>query len=93
MPNSNPLLGQVPPYTFPGTYPQIDVLETGIPSGIDTGNQQVFTAPDNTSGVNAAGTSENVSLHLAILIVLALVGVFVLRQSGVRFAVAAGVGR
>lgn len=92
MPSSNPLFGTVPPYTLTGTYPQIDVLETGIPAGIVSPGT-VYQSPSNTSGVNAAGTSENVALHLAILVIVALVGVYVLRQSGVRFAVAGGLGR
>lgn len=46
-------------------------------------------SPDST---NAAGTSENVAMHVAVIVALALIGVFVLRQSGFRFVVGAGAG-
>lgn len=42
--------------------------------------------------VNAAGTAENVALHVAVIVALALVGVYVFKASGFRFVVAAGVG-
>ena len=41
---------------------------------------------------NAAGTQEALALHVAAIIVLALVGVYVLRGTGFKFVVAAGVG-
>ncbi len=92
MPAQNPYIGTDPGHSqwgASGPDPIIDVIETGLPSAITT---TVFTTPTNNSGVNAAGTSENVALHVAVLIALALVGVFVFRQAGVKFAVAAGVG-
>lgn len=52
----------------------------------------MFTSPTSQNTTNAAGTSENVAMHVAVIIVLALVGLFIFRQSGFRFAVAAGVG-
>lgn len=42
---------------------------------------------------NAAGTSENVAMHVAALVAFALIGVYLLRQSGFKFAVAGSVGR
>lgn len=50
-------------------------------------------AGNSASTVNAAGTSENVALHVAAVIAFALVGVYLLRQSGFKFAVAGSVGR
>jgi hypothetical protein len=46
----------------------------------------------STSQVNAAGTSENVAMHVAVIVALALVGVYVFRQSGFKFAVAGSLG-
>ena len=42
---------------------------------------------------NAAGTAENVAMHVALIVALAMVGVYVLRQSGFKFVVAGSVGR
>ncbi len=51
--------------------------------------------PDGSGGVqthNAAGTSDNVALHVAMIVAFALVGVYVLRASGFKFVVAGSVG-
>lgn len=44
------------------------------------------------STVNAAGTAENVALHVALIVAFAMVGVYIFRASGFRFVVAGGVG-
>lgn len=44
------------------------------------------------NSVNAAGTSENVAMHVALIAAAALIGVYVLRQSGFKFVVAGSVG-
>jgi len=41
---------------------------------------------------NAAGTQEALAAHVAAVIAFALIGVFVMRWSGFKFVVAAGVG-
>lgn len=53
-------------------------------------NMNPFPQADN--GVNAAGTSENVALHVAMLVAFALIGVYVFRASGFRFVMAASAG-
>lgn len=45
-----------------------------------------------TSQTNASGTSENVAMHVAVIVVLALLGVYALNKSGFRFVVAGGIG-
>lgn len=52
----------------------------------------IVNATGAMSDVNAAGTSENVALHVAAVIAFALVGVYILRQSGFKFVVAGGIG-
>lgn len=42
--------------------------------------------------VNAAGTTEAVAVHVAVVIAFALIGVYVLRASGFKFVVAGSVG-
>lgn len=41
---------------------------------------------------NAAGTQETLAAHVAMIIAVALAGVLVLRLTGFKFVVAAGVG-
>lgn len=41
---------------------------------------------------NAAGTSEDVALHVALIAAFALVGVWALRSSGFKFVVAGSIG-
>lgn len=67
-------------------------LTTAQYSQPGTAAVSMFTSPSSQTTTNAAGTSENVAMHVAIIIALALVAIFVFRQSGFRFAVAAGVG-
>lgn len=83
MPSANPFTdhGNGPVLSF------AQVVQAGTAAVDD-----MYTSPNSVTGANAAGTSENVALHLAILVVICLALVFVLRQSGFRFAVAAGVG-
>lgn len=50
------------------------------------------SAPAQNTQVNAAGTSENVALHVASIITLALIGIYILRQSGFRFVAAGSIG-
>jgi hypothetical protein len=45
------------------------------------------------STVNAAGTAENLALHVALLVAFAMIGVYVFRASGFKFVVAGSVGR
>lgn len=47
---------------------------------------------NSSTSVNAAGTSENVAMHVAFIVALALIGVYALRQSGFKFAVAGSIG-
>jgi hypothetical protein len=54
--------------------------------------QPVNPYADSSSSTNAAGTAENLALHVAMVVAFALVGIYVLRQSGFRFVIAAGVG-
>jgi len=52
-------------------------------------------APVNTytdPTTNASGTSEPVATHVALVVVGALVGVYVLRATGFKFVVAGSVG-
>ena len=44
------------------------------------------------SSTNAAGTAENVALHVALIVAAAMIGVYVLRASGFRFVAAGGLG-
>lgn len=69
--------------------PIIDVKQSGSPSA-PVSNTLMYGTPDTGSMTNAAGTSENIAIHLAVLVTLALIGVFVLRQAGIRFAFAVG---
>lgn len=64
-------------------------LSAGHHSLADT---QGFMSPDNSNQTNAAGTAENTAMHVALLVAVAGIGVYVLRQTGFRFVVAAGVG-
>lgn len=45
-----------------------------------------------TMSTNAAGTQENVAMHVAFIVALALIGVYALKQSGFKFAVAGSIG-
>jgi len=75
-----------------GVLPSINTAGANPPQSLDqTGITGVSNSmsPDST---NAAGTSENVAMHVAVIVALALIGVFVLRQSGFRFVVGAGAG-
>ncbi len=73
-------------YTLRNQDPRPGALAQGL------SNLMNATSPTATS-VNAAGTSENVAMHVAIIVALALLGVYVFRQSGFKFAVAGSVGR
>jgi hypothetical protein len=44
------------------------------------------------TGTNAAGTSENVAMHVAIIVALSLLGIYMLRQSGFKFVAAGSIG-
>lgn len=57
-----------------------------------TGGGGVNPYQGTVNDTNAAGTQEAVASHVAILVVLAIAGVFVLRYTGFKFVVAAGVG-
>lgn len=89
MPSENPFIGNET------GIPSLFVQTSGLPSALaaEPDTTTMFTSPTNNSGVNAAGTSENIALHLAVLIAICLVGIFVFRQSNVRFAFSGGVGR
>ena len=95
MPASNPLfawgesgeditaVGYAPVAAAQGTNPADAQSGTGIGAFLNS-------VPNTT--VNAAGTSQNVSLHVALVVVTALVAVYVFRASGFRFVAAAGAG-
>lgn len=92
MPSENPIIGT-------GGYewgslglPSSPVYQSGLPSaGVST--SVMYGNPDTTSMTNAAGTNENVAMHVAVLVAIALIGIFVFRQAGIRFAFAVGAGR
>lgn len=46
----------------------------------------------SASATNAAGTSENIAMHIAFIVALALIGVYVFRASGFKFVVAGSIG-
>jgi len=71
-----------------GVLPGINTGASNPPQSLDQTGITIMS-PDST---NAAGTSENVAMHVAVIVALALVGVFILRQSGFRFVVGAGAG-
>lgn len=48
--------------------------------------------PAGTNGQNAAGTAENLALHVAMIVAFALVGVYLLRASDFKFVVAGSIG-
>lgn len=98
MPSENPIIGTGGVGNYEWFHanqtglPSIATYQSGLPSAI-TSNALMYGTPDATTGTNAAGTSENVAMHVAILIAVALIGVFVFRQAGIRFAFAVGAGR
>jgi hypothetical protein len=51
-----------------------------------------MNATGHPSASNAAGTSENVAMHVAVIIALAVLGVWALQKSGFKFAVAGSIG-
>lgn len=92
MPAANPFIDN----SIPGNTGSVGNLSLTTAQYAAAGTAAVadamYTSPISQNQVNAAGTSENVAMHVAIIIVLALVGLFIFRKSGFRFAVAAGVG-
>ena len=92
MPATNPLLAETD--GAGGYAPGIESLiaQNPMPGALagDIGMNQTGGAA--ATQVNAAGTSENVAVHVAAMVVLAGVGVIGLRKLGFRFAVAGNVG-
>jgi hypothetical protein len=92
VPHVNPLIDVSPAAAPPGDPgPPAGVLNQApapAQGPVDAVNPYEGTVNDT----NAAGTQEAVAAHVAVLIVLALVGVYVLRGTGFKFVVAAGVG-
>lgn len=88
MPAVNPLIDYGQPVAATPA-----VVQNPSPAASQAGGMMQPVAPDQNTQVNAAGTSENVALHVAALVAFALIGVYVLRQSGFKFVVAGGVGR
>jgi hypothetical protein len=88
VPAVNPIISSdVTPGEYPAgsDAPFAQAQLTGV-SGLGGVSMNQAT-PTNT---NAAGTSENISMHVAVLVAIALIGVYVLRQSGFKFVVAVG---
>lgn len=82
MPSSNPLISLEDAQgstLFAGPVVQQGTLPT---SG--------YSSTMNASQVNAAGTAENVALHVGVIIAMALIGVYVLKASGFKFVLAVG---
>jgi hypothetical protein len=85
VPSSNPLIAGAPvfvPNQAPASTAPYD------PGGGGGMNPYQGTVNDT----NAAGTQEALAMHVAAVVVLALLGVYVLRGTGFKFVVAAGVG-
>ncbi|HEX6461103.1 MAG TPA: hypothetical protein VF032_19460 [Thermoleophilaceae bacterium] len=90
MPSVNPFIELLRPDSAPPVYV---ANQAPAESGPYLPTQR--TAPVNpTAGqpANAAGTSEAVNQHVAIIVVFALLGVWALRATGFSFVVAARVG-
>ena len=82
MPSVNPFIAN-----HDGT----SVLDPGMAGGRVTEAPLITNIPMPTdNSTNAAGTSESVALHVALLVTTALLGVYLFRASGFRFVVAAG---
>jgi len=88
VPAENPIIGTGQYEVGSLGFPTVNVYQSGLPSA--PASNAMYGSPDTTSMTNAAGTNENIAMNLAVLIVLALVGVFVLRKAGIRFAFAVG---
>lgn len=85
MPHSNPLIAGAPifvPNQAPASAAPYD------PSGGATVNPYEGTVNDT----NAAGTQEQLAMHVGVLIIAALAGVYVLRFLGFKFVMAGSVG-
>lgn len=70
------------------------VQQATLPGTITTGWRPAVNPFSGGTGTttNAAGTNENVAAHIALIIAVAIAGVFILRQSGFKFVVAGGIG-
>jgi hypothetical protein len=82
-------------FAAPVTPAQSDSRTQGNFTGNNTlGNltQTVMNTATSTNTVNAAGTSENVAMHVAVMVATAMVFIFILHKSGFRFVAAAGIG-
>lgn len=91
MPAENPIVGYGQDVGYELNQvgiPYVDVRHSGLPAAIAT--SAMYGSPGTSTSTNAAGTSENVAMHLAVLVALALIGIFVFRQAGIRFAFAVG---
>lgn len=87
MPAVNPLIALGIPA------PAAPAGQAATASGGQSGSRLVQpVSPDQTTQVNAAGTSENVAMHVALMVATAMIGVYVLKQSGFKFVVAGKVG-
>lgn len=83
MPASNPLIDGAP-FFVPNQAPASTAPYH--PDGGGGMNPYQGTVNDT----NAAGTQEALAMHVAAIVVLALVGVYVLRGTGFKFVVAVG---
>ena len=91
MPAENPIIG-TGGYEFGSLgLPTVNVYQSGLPSA--TASNAMYSSADTASMSNAAGTNEAIATNLAVLIAVALIGIFVFRQAGIRFAFAVGAGR
>ena len=85
MPGANPLIDGAPvfvPNQAPASTAPFD------PAGGASVNP--YETTDNA--INAAGTQEPLATHVAAVVAVALIGVYVLRMTGFKFVVAGSVG-
>lgn len=87
------------PYTDAGQPPQhgglfhyLVPLGLGELPGFELEGPRVNPYDGTASQQNAAGSAENLALHVAMIVAFALVGVYVFRASGFKFVVAGSVG-
>lgn len=97
MPSVNPLIDDNPTAApvgdpgLPGRVLNQSPTSTASYTALDRGSV-VNPYQGTVNDTNAAGTQEAVAAHVAVVIIFALVGVYVLRGTGFKFVVAAGVG-
>lgn len=83
MPQVNPLLtAEEGPGLLPGVGPAT-APQTAVPAAITTGgDEQMNTSTVSPHEVNAAGTSQNVAAHVAVIVLVAMGGIYLIRHVG-----------